>query len=129
MSKNTAGSKHILLVDDEMAIVNLTTIMLEHLGYTVTGFCNSTAAWKFLQSHSQSIDLLLTDQIMPQMTGEELAGKVHHLRPDLPIILCTGYSDYIDKEQAESIGIREIIIKPVLREDLAAAIGRILDND
>ena len=124
----TKGNESILLVDDEKSIVNLGVQALGNLGYKITGKTSSKEALKFFQSQPGRFNLVITDLTMPDMTGVELTKKLLQIRPDIPIILCTGYSDKITPEKAEAMGIREFIIKPFGPRDLAESVRRVLDS-
>lgn len=117
---------HLLCVDDETAIQDIFMEYLSGLGYWVTCLSDPVAALHELQQHPERFDLLITDMTMPLMTGRQLAEKILSQYPDFPIILCTGFSVEIDREQALSIGIREYIEKPVDFTRLSEAIMRVL---
>lgn len=123
------GDERILLVDDEKAVVDFSKIMLKSLGYRVAGFTDSRQALEVFEKVSDDFDLMITDLTMPHMTGEELARKVLEIRPDMPVILCTGYSDVLSPDQAKKIGIREYIKKPILKRDLASKIRNVFDGN
>jgi PAS domain S-box-containing protein len=123
-----SGNERILLVDDEKAITDATQQMLERLGYQVVARTSSIEALEVFRLQPDSFDLLLTDQTMQGMTGEDLAKKVMAIRSDIPIVLCTGFSHNINEEKAKSMGIREFIMKPVLIREMAAIIRRLLDE-
>jgi len=80
------------------------------------------------QASPANFDLIITDQTMPHLPGSELAKKIIQIRPDIPIIMCTGYSPMISKEKAKEIGIEQFVMKPVSREDLAITVREVLDN-
>jgi PAS domain S-box-containing protein len=120
------GDERILVVDDDPAIVRLEREMLESLGYRVTVFGDSAQALRAMRKSPEDFDLLLTDMTMPNFTGAELAGEVLGLRPGLPIILCTGFSELINAEKAKALGIREFMLKPVEKGELAKAVRRAL---
>ena len=122
------GQEHILFVDDEPAVVETTVRMLHRLGYRVTSVANGTEAWDLFLRDPSLFDLIITDQTMPGTTGSLLAGKMLHVRPDLPIILITGYSEVISEELAKEIGIREFIMKPLVKKELAETVRRVLDS-
>lgn len=122
------GSEHILLVDDEEALVSVGREIMQHLGYRVTSVTSSEKALQVFQEKPDSFDLVVTDQTMPHMTGIELAKSLFRTRPELPIILCTGYGDIVSSETARSTGIRELLMKPYVLRDLASTIRRILDE-
>jgi PAS domain S-box-containing protein len=122
------GKERILLVDDEPSVLEMMRRMLADLGYTVTAFTGSIEALNTYRANPDTFDLLITDMTMPNLTGTILAKKVLNIRPDLPIILCTGYSESMDKKQAESLGIREFLLKPILKKQLAATIRKALTH-
>ncbi|MBU0484065.1 MAG: DUF3365 domain-containing protein [Proteobacteria bacterium] len=122
------GNERILLVDDEEQIAGLEHQILSSLGYQVTSMTSSKQALATFTANPGNFDLVITDMTMPDMNGAELCQNLLAIRPDLPIILCTGFSELINKEKAESIGVREYIMKPVLRKDLAIVIRKILDH-
>ena len=118
----------ILLVDDEKDIVFLIKQMLESFGYQVTARTSSVEALQAFENQPDKYDLVITDQSMPNMNGEELARRLTAIRPQLPVMLCTGFSDFRDKEQLRSSGIVDIILKPVLKNDLAEAVRRVINK-
>jgi PAS domain S-box-containing protein len=120
------GSEHILFIDDEEILAEMIQSMLEHLGYRVTVRTSSLEALKTISNHPDLFDLVITDQTMPGMTGLNLARQILALRPDMPIILCTGYSTLISAEEAKAHGIREFALKPLTKQDLALLIRRAL---
>ena len=120
------GSERILLVDDETAIAHIMQRILDSLGYTVTVFNRSIEALEAYKKNPGEFDLVITDMTMPEMTGTVLAKELFALRPDLPVILCTGFSEAIDAEKARSLGIREYIVKPVNKPTLAKTIRKAL---
>jgi CheY-like chemotaxis protein len=122
----SGGSERILIVDDEEIIVEMLQAMLNRLGYKVTVFTSSIKALNGYEENPEAFDLVITDMTMPKMTGIALARKLLEIKPELPIILCTGYSEIVGKEKARSLGIREFIMKPILRNDLAKAIRKAL---
>jgi PAS domain S-box-containing protein len=126
---NIAGGKeNILFVDDEDALVDIGNGMLTGLGYQVIGRTSSLEALELFRARPDQFDLVITDMTMPNMTGIELAQKIMLCRPDMPIILCTGFSEAITPDRAKMIGIRELIMKPIILEQLAAAMRRELDR-
>jgi len=128
LRKIPTGKEHILFIDDEPAIVDIAKGMLEHLGYKVearTSPIEALAAFKVL---SGKFDLIISDMTMPKMTGDELAKELMAIRPDIPIILCTGFSEHINEEQAKAIGIRKLIMKPFVMREMAEAIRQVLDS-
>ncbi len=124
----TMGNENILLVDDESAIVELEKNMLQTLGYHVTESISPVEALKLFEQQSETFDLVITDMTMPNMTGAELARKIMAIQPDLPIIICTGFSELINEEKAESMGIKKLLMKPVSQKQLGSAIREVLDR-
>ncbi|MCX5864147.1 MAG: PAS domain S-box protein [Deltaproteobacteria bacterium] len=118
----------ILLVDDEEMLIRLGKSILKKLGHTVTAFSNSQDALDCFRQDPQAFDLLLTDQMMPGLTGLELAQQCLALRPDLPVILATGYSEAISKEQAQAQGVSAILWKPVTINTMAETIQQALGS-
>jgi len=120
------GSERVLFVDDEAAITDVTKAMLTTLGFQVTARQSSTEALELFRSQPSSFDIVITDMTMPNMRGDELARELLSIRADVPIILCTGYSDLISEEKAQEIGIREFLMKPLSMGDLARAVRKAL---
>ena len=123
------GRERILLVDDEAALVDMSTQLLERLGYRVTACTSSRDALQRFKAAPDDVDLVITDMTMPQLTGKELAMEMLHIRADLPIILCTGFSEVIAEEAAKQAGIKAFVMKPIIMKELADAIRRVLDPD
>jgi CheY-like chemotaxis protein len=122
------GNEKILLIDDEEQIVDMEREMLEHLGYHVTGITKSLEALEVFRRAKDDFDLVITDMTMSHMTGAELSREILRIRPDIPIILCTGFSELVTEEKARKMGIREYVMKPMLRSEIAVAIRRVLDS-
>jgi PAS domain S-box-containing protein len=122
------GNERILLVDDQDIIVQIEKQMLERLGYHVTARSSSTDALEAFQMQPDKFDLVITDLTMPNMTGDKLAKKLMAIRPDIPVILCTGFSEKMSKEKAESLGIKGFLMKPVVMKDLSGMIRKVLDK-
>ena len=122
------GSGQILFVDDEKAAVSATKKILIKLGYNPTATTSSPEALEIFKKVPELYDLVITDMTMPGMTGKALTEKIREIRPDVPVILCTGYSDQIDEEIAQQIGIDEFLIKPINISELALAIRKVLDK-
>jgi nitrogen-specific signal transduction histidine kinase/ActR/RegA family two-component response regulator len=122
------GTEHILLVDDEREIVAMLTRILEKLGYQVTGLTDSIEALECFKANPDQIDLVITDQTMPHMAGSELAKRMLEIKPGFPIILCTGFSSIISEKKAINIGIKKMLMKPVIRSELAKVIRSVLDD-
>ncbi|MDM8535415.1 response regulator [Desulfobacterales bacterium HSG17] len=121
------GMEHILIVDDEIDIIQMEQQMLERLGYKVTAFTDSRKALESFLASPMDFEVIITDMTMPNITGELLAKEMIRIRSNIPIILCTGFSEKIDEEKAEDAGIKKYIIKPVTRNDIAKAVREVLD--
>ncbi|MFW6115377.1 MAG: PAS domain S-box protein [Thermodesulfobacteriota bacterium] len=121
------GTERILLVDDEEPVLGSEQTMLESLGYTVTAFARSDEALKLFHGQPKEFDLIIADQTMPIMTGSELSRKLMQIKPDIPIILCTGFSEAVDEDKVKADGIREFIMKPFTTKEMAETIRRVLD--
>ncbi|VAW93211.1 Circadian input kinase A [hydrothermal vent metagenome] len=121
--------QHILLVDDEKAILGFMRTWLSRAGYDIQVFADSRQALGYFQQHPEQVDLVITDQTMPALTGVELAAEMLALRPDLPVILCSGCSDQVDKEAARAAGIRRFFNKPYDRAPMLATIHELLNLD
>ncbi len=122
------GDESILFVDDEEMICAWVRKILEQAGYQVTAMTNSLQAWELFESQPNRFDLLITDESMPVLSGHEIASRVKKLRPEIPIVLCTGYSDSVTPESAERYGIVEIVYKPFETDELIEIIRRVLDS-
>ena len=122
------GSERILFVDDEMVLAHMAKQMLERLGYQVSARTSSIEAFEAFRAHPDRFDLVITDQTMPNLTGEELAEKILAIRPDIPIILYTGYSTLVDEAKAKRAGISEFMLKPIEKAQLAKTIRKILEH-
>ena len=120
------GNERILFVDDEEMLAMMGGRILEQLGYEVTTKINSNEALATFISDPQGFDLVITDQSMPEMSGAELVMQLLKIRPDIPIILCTGYSKKVTEEDAEKIGIKKYLTKPFDTRKLAEIIRDIL---
>jgi len=120
------GSERILLVDDEAVLAHMGQELLEHLGYSVVVHTSSLEALEDFRAAPQRFDLVITDQTMPHMTGEDLAMEMRRLRPDVPIILCTGFSYSMTAERAPALGIDAFLMKPLVTRDLAVTIRHVL---
>jgi PAS domain S-box-containing protein len=123
----SGGTENILVVDDEPALVEIGAHLLKGLGYRVVTRTSSIEALNLLRAQSEKFDLVITDMTMPQMTGEKLAEELTDIRIDIPIILCTGFSHGITDEKAKQIGIKGILMKPIIRAELAKIVRKVLD--
>ena len=122
------GTEHILFVDDEPFQTDIAKRMLTRLGYHLTACTSSIEALEAFRQTPEVFDLVITDMTMPRMPGDVLAKKLIAIRPDIPVIVCTGFSERINSDVADEIGIRQLIMKPVVIRDLAAIIRRVLDE-
>ncbi len=118
--------ERILFVDDEPVVSNMMQRTLDNLGYAVTSFTSSIEALEAYKANPGNFDLVITDMTMPEMTGVHLTRELLTLQPDLPVILCTGFSEAIDEATAKSLGIREYVKKPVDKYTLAKAVKKAL---
>lgn len=121
------GDERIMVIDDEVLVGEVLRGILEKVGYQVVLFNDSIAAVKHFRENPNCCDLVLTDMLMPNMTGAELAREVVALRPDMPIIMVTGHCDTFDVQRATQTGIRDLILKPVKRGKLQQAVRKALD--
>ena len=122
------GQENVLFVDDEPSIVKLGGKILQRLGYTVTTQTSSVKALELVREKPGDYDVVITDMSMPDMNGDILAMELMKIRPDIPVILCTGYSNKITPEKAEAIGIRAFSMKPLVKAELARSIRKVLDS-
>jgi len=111
-----------MVVDDEPVLTRLLRTVLERRGMHVTSFNDSQQALAAYTAAPGDVDLVVTDQTMPRLTGDELARRMLAIRPDLPVLLCTGYSDRVDGAAAAAIGVRRYLTKPIAMADLARAV-------
>ncbi|MCP3954292.1 MAG: PAS domain S-box protein [Desulfobacterales bacterium] len=121
------GSEHILLVDDQEEVLDIERQILEALGYKVTVNNCSIEAVDTFRASPDSFDLVITDMTMPNMTGDKLAGELIKIRPEIPILLCTGLCEQISEEELKSLGIKGVIMKPVVSGELSTMIRKLLD--
>jgi PAS domain S-box-containing protein len=128
-TSSSSEKKRILFVDDEPSVADMAKTMLERIGYRVTAFTDATEALKVFTGNQYGFDLIITDQTMPDMTGVALAKEVLAMRKDLPIILCTGYSEMVSPEKAKQGGIREFVMKPLTQKEMVHAIRRALEQE
>ena len=124
-----SGTECILFVDDEQAITNMSKVMLENLGYKVIAETSSVDALTSFKNQPDEIDVVITDLTMPHMTGLELAREFQRIRPDTPIILCSGYVAKIPVDKAKSMGVQAVVSKPVSRRTIAEVIRGVLSRD
>ncbi|MBW1724928.1 MAG: response regulator [Deltaproteobacteria bacterium] len=122
------GDEKILFVDDEASLVKMVTKMLERLGYQVEAKTNPEEALELFRSKPDEFDLIISDMTMPQMTGEVLAKEFIQIRPDIPVILCTGFSARIDEEKAKAMGIKAFVSKPVGKREIGETVRKVLNE-
>ncbi|MCK5227797.1 MAG: response regulator [Desulfobulbaceae bacterium] len=122
------GTENVLIVDDEEILVHLIQQMLEQLGYNVTGITSSLKALEIFQSQPDDFDLVLTDMAMPLMNGLQLSKKLLELRRDIPIVICTGYTELINEQSAQKIGIKKLLLKPLAIQEIAVIVREVLDK-
>ncbi|MBL6992524.1 ATP-binding protein, partial [Desulfobacula sp.] len=123
------GTEQILLVDDEEAILSMEKRMLERLGYKVTSRTSSLEVLEAFRASPDKFDLVITDMAMPNMPGDKLSVELTKIRPDIPILLCTGFSETMSEEKAASLGIKGFILKPIVMKDLDQKIREVLDKN
>ena len=123
------GTEQILIVDDEKPIITMEKEMLEHLGYKITAYTSSLEAFEAFRANPDKFDLIITDMAMPFMPGDKLAAELIKIRPDIPILLCTGFSKTMSEEKASSLGIKSFLIKPIVMKDLAKKVRQVLDGN
>lgn len=124
----TCGGK-ILWVDDEVVLIQMYKATLESLGFEVTTTSNPLHALELFRQTPESFDAIITDLTMPKMTGMELAGEINSIRPDIPIIICTGFDQFSSEFNTGHFGIQAVLRKPVPRAELARTITKILDRE
>jgi len=120
------GNERILFIDDEKSIMDLGQQVLEQLGYQVEARSSSIEALELFTAYPDNFDLIITDMTMPHLTGAKLAQKLMRIRPDIPIILCTGFSQSINEDQALKIGFKAFVMKPISIEQIARTIRKVL---
>ncbi len=122
------GTERILFIDDEDMLAEWGRATLQRLGYRVTAVTDSVEALKIFSTDPSFFDLIITDHAMPHMAGFQLVSEFLTMRRDIPIILCTGFSETISPEKARQMGIREFLYKPLVKQELAEAVRRVLDG-
>ncbi len=122
------GNETIMLVDDEEPILDMARKQLQRRGYEVHVFTNGVQAFQEFQQQPQNYDLIITDMTMPHMTGTQLSQRILETRPDIPIILCTGYSELTNREKSLAMGIKEYIEKPLKIDSLLRVVRMVLDS-
>lgn len=124
-----SGSESILFIDDEASLVKLGCQKLERLGYKVKGTTNPIEALDRFRSKPDQYDLIITDMTMPQMTGDKLVKEILNIRPGIPVILCTGFSEKIDEKKAKEMGVADYIEKPHEMRALAKMVRKVLERN
>jgi len=122
------GTERLLLVDDEKSVIRLEKQILGRLGYNVVAQSSSIKALEIFKSNPNKYDLVITDMTMPGMTGDKLAKEILSIKLDMPVIICTGFSERINKEQAEAIGVNGFLMKPVVSSEMAQMVRNVLDE-
>jgi len=122
------GNERILFIDDEAVLARMGKEMLNALGYDVTSMTSSIESLALFKEDPKRFDLVITDTTMPHMPGDILAQKIMEIRPDIPVIICTGHSKRISKEKAEEMGIRGFLMKPLAMRDLAETVRKVLEG-
>ncbi|MCP4162996.1 MAG: response regulator [Deltaproteobacteria bacterium] len=123
------GTERILLIDDEEEILIMEKMLLERLGYQVISYTSSIEALETFRAAPDEFDMVITDTAMPKMPGDRLSFEVIKICPDIPILLCTGFSETISEEKARSLGIKGFLLKPVALKDFSHKIREVLDNN
>ncbi|NIM12714.1 MAG: response regulator [Candidatus Aminicenantes bacterium] len=126
--KIPGGSERILLVDDEVPLAKAGTRILERLGYHVKGKSDALEALETFKKEPDGFDLVISDLTMPGMTGAQLAKEVRRIRPDIPVILCSGFSDTIARERINALEVDAFVMKPIIKSDLARIVRYVLDK-
>ena len=129
MQNISGGFERILLVDDEEGVINMGKRMLEYLGYQVTCHTSSLDALEAFKENPDEFELVITDMEMPNMTGDKLSVELTKIRPDIPILLCSGFSETMTREKAASLGIKDFLLKPISMKDLSQKIREVLNEN
>jgi CheY-like chemotaxis protein len=122
------GTERILFIDDEKVLAELGSQFLDSMGYEVTTRTNSMEALELFKARPDRFDLVITDLTMPNKTGDELAKEMMRIRADIPIILCTGFSDRLDEKEAKAMGIRAFLYKPIIKKEISRKIRIALEQ-
>ncbi len=122
------GTERVLFVDDEKTTVDAMQATLGNLGYKVTARTSSIEAFEAFKNDPNAFDLIITDMTMPNMTGKDLAKEIMSIRTDIPIIICTGFSEQINEVSAKAMGISAYLMKPIVMHDMANTIREVLDK-
>ncbi len=122
------GNERILLIDDEQILADIGREMMEYLGYTVETRTSSVDALALFSRNPGRFDLVITDLTMPNMTGDKLAAELLRIRPDIPIVICTGYSERMLAERVKAVGVSALVMKPIVLSKLAIVVREALDR-
>ncbi len=128
IKQTPTGNERILLVDDEKQVLIVEQMILERLGYTVECNDSSSEALEAIKTNPDAFDLVISDMTMPDMTGDQLAQKIMEIKPILPIIICTGFSERISLENLRSIGVKALLMKPIIKAKMAITVRKVLDE-
>lgn len=128
MTTRADGTENILMVDDEPAMTDFGRLMFARLGYNVTALTSSREALELMQQNPDDYDLVFTDLVMPELDGLELARALKNLRPDLPVVLCTGHGEQLDSVNLGELGVRAVILKPFYISQVAEVVREVLDD-
>ncbi|MEE8383230.1 MAG: response regulator [Thermodesulfobacteriota bacterium] len=121
-------NRRILIVDDEEALVNVVENVLCDFGYRVVGKTDSVEAMQLFRQIPEQFDLVIADCTMPRISGMELAEEMMTIRPDIPIILYTGFNESVNRETAVAMGIRDLLMKPISVSELTGMVDKLLSN-
>jgi CheY-like chemotaxis protein len=124
----TGGNEKIIFIDDEKDLAEIGKRLLVNLGYRVVSATGSLEALEIFRADPSGFDLVISDQTMPHLTGLQLVGQMKQVRPDLPVILCTGFSESIDEMSYKSQGISDFLMKPIARKEMARVVRKVLDR-
>ncbi len=124
----SGGNESILVIDDEPAITNMLKLYLKSIGYSVTTSNDSIEALEAFRSNPDKYDLVITDMTMPQMTGDKLAQTIKTIRPETPVILCTGFSENVNVHNAAQLNIDTFLMKPVEMAKMIKTVRKVLDQ-
>jgi len=122
------GSETILFVDDEESMVDLNRQRLERLGYQVKSTTKPVEALEWFRADPDQFDVIITDMTIPRMTGDRLTKEILTIRPEMPVIICTGYSERMSAKKAEALGVSKYIEKPIDLRNLASALREVLNE-
>ncbi len=122
------GNERIILIDDEESILQVEAVILKNLGYSVLAFADASEALECIKKNPDLYDLVITDMTMPRMTGVEVFQSILTIRSDLPVILCTGFSEIINESKARKMGIKALVMKPIIITEFSRILRLVLDS-